>query len=80
MRRARVRSHANPKQVSPTDPDAPIARLMGGRTRLASKAKNTVDRETKAIVASILSAATPDGESVIHSTSDDPAPFRKSTR
>lgn len=68
MDRGRDKKTSNDEWVSPTDPDAEIARLKDGRTRLAYKAENTVDMETGAILAAeILPATTPDGESVITS-------------
>ncbi len=66
--RTREKKTSNEEWISPTDADAEIMRIKDGRTRLAYKAEHTVDMETGAILAAeILSATTPDGESVITS-------------
>lgn len=68
MDRTRTKTMSNEEWVSATDPEAEIARLKDGRTRLAYKAENVVDLETGAIVAAeVLPATAPDGESVIAS-------------
>lgn len=68
MDRTREKKTSNEDWVSPTDSDAEIMRIKDGRTRLAYKAEHTIDMETGAIIAAeILSATTPDGESVITS-------------
>lgn len=66
--RNREKKTSNEEWMSPTDNDAEIMRIKDGRTRLAYKAEHTVDMETGAILAAeVMSATTPDGESVITS-------------
>lgn len=48
---------SNTEWASPTDPDARIARLKDGRTRLAHKPEHAVDLDTGAVVAAELHAA-----------------------
>jgi hypothetical protein len=48
---------ANAEWESPTDPDARIARLKHGRTRLAQKPEHAVDLDTAAVVAAGMHAA-----------------------
>ena len=68
MDRTREKKTSNAEWLSPTDGDAEIMRIKDGRTRLAYKAEHTIDMETGAILAAeVMSATTPDGESVITS-------------
>lgn len=56
---------SNKDWESPTDPDARIARLKDGRTRMAHKAEHVVDLETGAVVhADLLPADTADSASL----------------
>ena len=48
---------SNAEWASPTDPDAKIAKLKDGRTRLAYKPEHAVDLDTGAIVAAEVHAA-----------------------
>src|SRR4029079_816409 len=48
---------SNAEGASPTDPEARIAKLKGGRTRLAYKPEHAVDLDTGAIVAAEVHAA-----------------------
>lgn len=48
---------SNTEWESPTDPDARIARLKDGRTRLAHKPEHAVDLDTGAVVAAEMHAA-----------------------
>jgi hypothetical protein len=48
---------SNTEWTSPTDPDARIAKLKDGRTRLAHKPEHAVDLDTGAIVAAEIHAA-----------------------
>jgi transposase len=48
---------SNAEWESPTDPDARIARLKDGRTRLAHKPEHAVDLDTGAVVAAEMHAA-----------------------
>ena len=48
---------SNAEWVSPTDPEARIAKLKDGRTRLAYKPEHAVDLDTGAIVAAKVHAA-----------------------
>ena len=48
---------SNAEWESPTDPDARIARLKDGRTRLAYKPEHAVDLDTGAVVAAEMHAA-----------------------
>ena len=48
---------SNTDWESPTDPDARIARLKDGRTRLAHKPEHAVDLDTSAVVAAEMHAA-----------------------
>jgi transposase len=48
---------SNREWASPTDPEARIARLKDGRTRLAYKPEHAVDLDTGAIVAATIHAA-----------------------
>ena len=48
---------SNAEWESPTDPDARVARLKDGRTRLAHKPEHAVDLDTGAVVAAEMHAA-----------------------
>jgi transposase len=48
---------SNTEWASPTDPDARIARLKDGRTRLAHKPEHAVDLDTGAVVAAEMHSA-----------------------
>jgi hypothetical protein len=48
---------SNVNWQSPTDPDAKIAKLKDGRTRLAHKPEYAVDLDTGAVIAAELHAA-----------------------
>ncbi len=48
---------SNADWTSPTDPEARIAKLKDGRTRLAYKPEHAVDLDTGAIVAAEIHAA-----------------------
>ena len=48
---------SNKEWVSPTDPDSRITKMKDGRTHLAYKAEHTVDLESEAIVASLVTFA-----------------------
>jgi transposase len=50
-------STSNEEWVSPSDPDARIAKIKDGRTHLAHKAQHAVDMETGAVVAVTVQAA-----------------------
>jgi transposase len=48
---------SNAEWASPTDPEAKIARMQDGRTRLAYKPEHAVDLDTEAIVAAVIHPA-----------------------
>jgi transposase len=54
---ARARSCRTPDWESPIDPDAKIAKLKDGRTRLAYKPEHALDFDTGAIIAAELHEA-----------------------
>ena len=56
-RKRRGKRLSNAEWVSPTDPEARIAKLKDGRTRLAYKPEHAVDLDTGAIVAAEVHAA-----------------------
>lgn len=56
-RKRKGKKTSNKEWVSKTDPDARIARLKDGRTRLAYKPEHVVDLETGAIIAAEVHAA-----------------------
>lgn len=55
--RKRKKKASNREWMSPTDPDARIAKMKDGRTHLAHKAEHAVDLSSGAIVAVTLQAA-----------------------
>lgn len=55
--RKRKKKTSNAEWESKTDPDARIARIKDGRTRLAYKAEHVVDLETGAIMAAVVHPA-----------------------
>ena len=55
--RKRKKKASNKEWMSPTDPDARIAKMKDGRTHLAHKAEHAVDLASGAIVAVTLQAA-----------------------
>lgn len=55
--RKRKKKGSNDEWTSPSDPDAKIAKMKDGRTRLAHKAEHAVDLETGAIVAVTIQGA-----------------------
>ena len=57
MDRGRKKKTSNKEWVSSTDPDARVARLKDGRTRLAYKAEHVTDLDTGAIVAAEMHPA-----------------------
>ena len=61
---------SNKDWVSPSDPDARIARLKDGRTRLAYKAEHVVDMDTSAIVAAEIHPANEADTATLLSTLD----------
>ena len=56
-RRREGRETTNAEWASPTDPDARVARMKDGTTKLAYKAEHVVDADTHAIVTTALHAA-----------------------
>jgi transposase len=56
-RKREDRSSSNQDWKSPVDPEARIARMKDGTTKMAYKAEHVVDAETNAIVTSVLHAA-----------------------
>jgi len=56
-RRRKGKRLSNAERASPTDPEARIAKLKDGRTRLAYKPEHAVDLDTGAIVAAEVHAA-----------------------
>ena len=61
----RKKTCSNEEWVSPTDPDAEIAKMKDGRTHLAYKAEHAVDVESEFIVAArILPATAGDAETL----------------
>jgi transposase len=56
-RERKGRTTSNKDWESPTDPDAKIARMKDGTTRLAYKAEHLVDLETSAIVSATVNPA-----------------------
>lgn len=56
-RKREDRKTTNAEWESPTDPDARVARMKDGRTKMAYKAEHVVDADTGVIVASALHAA-----------------------
>lgn len=56
-RKRKGKRTSNREWVSPTDPDARIAKLKDGRTRLAYKPEHVVDLETGAILAAVVHPA-----------------------
>jgi transposase len=56
-RKRKGKKTSNREWVSRTDPDARIAKLKDGRTRLAYKPEHVVDLETGALVAAVLHPA-----------------------
>ena len=55
--RKRKRKGSNQEWVSPSDPDARIAKMKDGSTHLAHKAEHAVDMETGTVIAVTLQAA-----------------------
>jgi len=55
--RKRKKKASNEDWQSPSDPDARIAKMKDGRTRLAHKAEHAVDMDTQAVVAVTLQPA-----------------------
>jgi transposase len=55
--RKRKKTTSNEEWMSPTDPDARIAKMKDGTTHLAHKAEHAVDMDTGAIIAVTLQAA-----------------------
>jgi transposase len=70
MDRARKKKTSNQDWRSPTDPDARIARLKDGRTKLAHKAELTNDLETGAILAAVVHPADQDDRKTISDSLD----------
>jgi len=67
-RKRKDKKVSNEEWMSPVDPDAEIAKLKDGRTRLAYKAEHVVDMESGAILAADITAATQsDAESIVDS-------------
>lgn len=66
--RKRKKKTSNEEWGSPTDPDARIARLKDGRTRLSYKAEHVTDLETGAIIAATVHPSdAPDTETLLPS-------------
>ena len=57
MDRKREKKASNEEWMSPSDPDARIAKMKDGTTHLAHKAEHAVDMETGAVIAVTLQAA-----------------------
>jgi transposase len=55
--RKRKKRTSNEEWVSPSDPDARVAKMKDGTTHLAHKAEHAVDMETGAVIAVTLQAA-----------------------
>lgn len=55
--RKRKKKASNEEWMSPSDPDARIAKMKDGTTQLAHKAEHAVDMETGAVIAVTLQAA-----------------------
>jgi hypothetical protein len=55
--RKRKKKGSNQEWVSPSDPDARIAKMKDGTTHLAHKAEHAVDMESSAVIAVTLQAA-----------------------
>jgi transposase len=55
--RKRKKKTSNEEWISPSDPDARIAKMKDGTTHLAHKAEHAVDMETGAVIAVMLQAA-----------------------
>ncbi len=55
--RKRKKNASNEEWMSPSDPDARIAKMKDGTTHLAHKAEHAVDMETGAVIAVTLQAA-----------------------
>jgi transposase len=66
--RKRKKKASNKEWMSPTDPDARIAKMKDGRTHLAHKAEHAVDLATGAVVAVTLQGADQGDTTAIHET------------
>jgi transposase len=66
--RKRQKKGSNQEWLSPSDPDARIAKMKDGRTHLAHKAEHAVDLTSGALLAVTLQAANEGDTSTIHQT------------
>jgi len=69
--RRRKKKASNDDWMSPSDPDAKIAKLKDGRTHLAHKAEHAVDLDTGAIVAVTVQRADDGDTTTIEKTLDE---------
>jgi len=66
--RKRKKKTSNEDWMSPSDPDARVAKMKDGTTHLAHKAEHAVDMETGAVIAVTLQAADQGDTTTIHET------------
>ena len=66
--RKRKKKTSNEEWMSPSDPDARVAKMKDGTTHLAHKAEHAVDMETGAVIAVTLQAADQGDTTTIHET------------
>src|SRR5688572_21068091 len=64
--RKRKKKTSNEEWMSPSDPDARVAKMKDGTTHLAHKAEHAVDMETGAVIAVTLQAADQGDTTTIH--------------
>lgn len=69
--RKRKKKGSNQEWVSPSDPDARIAKMKDGRTHLAHKAEHAVDLTTGALLAVTLQPANEGDTTTIHKTLEE---------
>ena len=68
MDRKRKKKASNKEWMSPSDPDARIAKMKDGRTHLAHKAEHAVDLSSGALVAVTLQGADQGDTTTVHET------------
>ena len=68
MDRKRKKKAANDEWMSPSDPDARIAKMKDGRTHLAHKAEHAVDLSSGALIAVTLQPASAGDTATVHNT------------
>jgi transposase len=69
--RKRKKKGSNQEWMSPSDPDARIAKMKDGRTHLAHKAEHAVDLTTGALLAVTLQPANEGDTTTIHKTLEE---------